>query len=195
MQILHIITTYRYIGLFILLALEYFILIVPGETELTTAGALTRIPHYHLTPFAVIVAAGLGTFSGAMIAYGLGRLLGRPFIVKYGKYIFLSEARLQRSEELFAKYTILTIVLSRYIAFVRDIIPYVAGINRVKLRIFAPVLFLSSFLWTASFVLLGGVIVDAFRFIATHDRQDTVVIVLALLVAGAAYYWLHRKLR
>ncbi|MCY0875596.1 MAG: DedA family protein [Firmicutes bacterium] len=195
MQILAIITTYRYIGLFILLALEYFILIVPGETELTTAGALTRIPHYHLAPVPVILATGLGTFAGAMIAYGLGRWLGRPFIVKYGKYVFLTEARLQRSESLFQKYTILTIVVSRYIAFVRDIVPYVAGINRVKLRIFVPVLLLSSLLWTTSFVLLGGVVVEAVHWILAHWKQDTAFIVVAVLVTVGLYLYIHRKLR
>lgn len=195
MNILHIIVTYRYIGLFILLALEYFILIVPGETELTTAGALTRIARYHMSPMSVIIAAGLGTFSGAMIAYGIGRWLGRPFIVKYGKYVFLTEARLRRSEQLFDKYTVSTIVISRYIAFVRDIVPYVAGINRIKLSLFIPVLLVSSFLWTASFVLIGGVIVAAFHWITAHWQQDTAVIVLCIALVVGLYVYVHRKLR
>ncbi len=195
MNVIHLIETFRYVGLFILLGLEYFILIVPGETELTTAGILAKNPQYHLNPVLIILAAGLGTFTGAMIAYVIGRLLGRPFILKYGKYVFLSAARLEQSEHLFRKYTILTLVISRFIAVVRDIVPYVAGINRVKLIVFAPVMFLSSFLWTTSFVIFGGLIVKAWEYASGHWRSELFPIVSGVVILAALYGYIHHRIK
>ena len=195
MNVVHMIETFRYVGLFILLALEYFILIVPGETELTTAGILSKNPIYHLNPLLIIVATGLGTFTGAMIAYWIGRLLGRPFILKYGKYVFLSSARLEQSENLFRKYTILTLVISRFIAVVRDITPYVAGINRVKLMVFAPVMLLSSFLWTASFVLFGGLIVKAWDYASKNWQKELVPIVIGAVALILLYAYIHHRIK
>lgn len=195
MPILHWIETYRYIGLFILLALEYFILIVPGETELTTAGVLAHHPAYHLNIPSLILATGLGTFTGSMIAYIIGRLLGRPFLLKYGKYVFLTPQRLDKSERLFQKYTIITLILSRYIAFVRDIVPYVAGINRIPLKIVAPTLFIASFLWTSTFILAGNFLIEALDFVLTHSQSFLIPAIFLGLVAIAAYIYLHRKLK
>ncbi len=195
MNIPHLIETYRYFGLFVLLGLEYFIIIVPGETELTTAGALSHSPGLHLHVLPIIIATSLGTFAGAMVAYAIGRLLGRPFVVKYGRYVLLTQKRLEQSERLFARYTIVTLVVSRYIAFVRDIIPYVAGINRVRLRIFVPVILISSFLWTTSFVLLGGVIVSAWQTVTTHSGPAAVIAVLVIAASASAWWWVHRKLK
>lgn len=195
MNIVHLIETFRYVGLFILLALEYFILIVPGETELTTAGILSKNPHYHLNPGLIIIVAGLGTFTGAMIAYGIGRLLGRPFILKYGKYVLLTPKRLEQSEILFQKYTIVTLVISRYIAVVRDIIPYVAGINRVKLVIFAPVVFVSSFLWTATFVMFGGLIVKAWGYVSQHWQSQMIPIVMVVVILLLLYFYIHWRIK
>lgn len=195
MNILHLIEVYRYAGLFVLLAIEYFILIVPGETELTTAGVLSKNPVYHFNIIFLIVATGLGTFTGSMIAYFIGRVLGRPFILKYGKFVLLTESRLEQSERLFRKYTILTLFISRYIAFVRDIVPYVAGMNRVKLKVVVPVLLVSSFLWTSTFILFGGLIVRAWHFTRTHGQTDFLFVLLAFFVLVAIYIYVHRRLR
>jgi len=196
MPILHVIETYRYTGLFVLLALEYLILIVPGETELTTTGVLMKDPAYHLHLWPVILATSLGTFTGAMLAYGIGRLLGRPFLLRYGKYVWLTPERLAQSEHLFLRYTILTLALSRYIAFVRDIVPYVAGMNRTPLRVFIPVILISSFVWTASFVLAGGLIVSVWETIRTHwttvGPWAVAGVVLVLLIIWLVKRWLHK---
>ncbi|MCY0888022.1 MAG: DedA family protein [Alicyclobacillaceae bacterium] len=195
MLLLHWIETYRYYGLFILLASEYFILIVPGETELTTAGALAHRPAFHLNFFELILSTSLGTFSGAMMAYGIGRLFGRPFLLKYGKYMFLTPKRLEQSELLFEKHTIAMLVVSRYIAFVRDIVPYIAGIQRVSLKIVTPILFLSSFLWTSSFLLAGNYIMKAFEFIRVHEQSILPLAIFLFITGGIGYLYIHRRIQ
>lgn len=195
LNIVHVIMYYRYVGLSFLLALEYFVLFLPGETELTAAGILVKNPAYHMNVISIIVASGIGTFVGGMMAYGVGRLLGRPFIMKYGKFIFLTQARIEQSELLFERYTILTVVISRYVAFVRDIVPYVAGVNRVKVKVFAPVLFVSSFLWVASFVFAGEFLVQAWKWARAYWKTEWLPMTIGVVIIFLLVRVFHRTIK
>ncbi|WP_281759872.1 DedA family protein [Alicyclobacillus hesperidum] len=195
MAIIHLVSLiehYGYLGLFVMLMLEYFILVVPGETALTTTGVLSRSGVLHLNIGWLIVVTALGTFAGSTIAYGIGRVCGRPLLVRYGKYVGLTEKRLASSERMFQKQPWLILIIAKYIAVVRDIVPYLAGINRTPLRVFIPLNLLASGLWTATFLALGGVIGGLWKFV-DHHWQIT-VIPAAIVVVGCGYgYWLLKK--
>lgn len=194
MNLAHLVGTYGYVGLFVMLVLEYFILIVPGETTLTTAGVLWRNGEYHFHFWTLVLVTGLGTFVGSMLAYVIGRLFGRPLLVRYGKYILLTPARLEKSEALFSRYTVFALIISRYIAVVRDILPYIAGINGVRLALFVPIMFVTSFLWTASFLAAGGLIGQLWTMVRNHWQTELLPISGVLLVGGVGYWYLHRRI-
>lgn|GEM_PF-1307464 len=197
--ILHLWQAYGYWGLMGAMALEYSIVLpVPAETTLTATGILYQ---QHVLPMKLIwliTATSMGTFAGATIAYFIGRLVGRPFFERFGKYIRLTPERFDKFEQTFQKYTIPTLVISRYIAFVRIFVPYIAGINRVRLIIFVPTVLLTSFAWTASFILAGSVIDRALIQVVHHWKVELVpaIIVLLALVVGYWYFhrWLNRKI-
>lgn len=197
--ILHLWQSYGYWGLMGAMALEYSIVLpVPAETTLTATGILYQ---QHVLPMKLIwliTATALGTFFGATIAYFIGRIVGRPFFDKYGKYIKLTPDRIDRAEHVFQKYTIPTLIISRYIAFVRIFVPYIAGINRVRLVIFVPTVLITSFLWTATFLLAGSVIDRAVMQVIHHWKTELApaIIILLALVAGYWYFhrWLNRKI-
>lgn len=191
---LHLIVTYGPIGLFVGLALEYFVLVVPGETILTTVGIATRSGSIHLNMVLLIVVTGLGTFAGAMIAYFVGKWFGRPLLERYGRYVLLTPKRLEQSEAVFRRYTWWTLIVSRYIAVVRDIVPYIAGINRTPLAVFIPITFVTSFLWTATFLLLGGLIGQTWALVRAHWRVDLIPAVMLLAVVIVAYRLIHRRM-
>lgn len=194
MNLAHIVSSYGYIGLFVMLAIEYIILVVPGETTLTTAGILFRSGSVHFNFVLLVLATGLGTFAGSMLAYGIGRLFGRPLLLKYGKYVMLTPKRLASSEALFQKHTILTLIISKYIAVVRDIVPYIAGINRIKLRVFIPFTLLASFMWTATFLGAGGLIGELWKVMRHHWRADLVPAIVVVALLGVGYWFLHKRL-
>jgi membrane protein DedA with SNARE-associated domain len=195
--IAHLLQTYGYTGLFIALALEY-VLAVPAETILTTTGILWQNKIYHLHIVPLILATSLGTTFGATLAYWVGRTLGRPFLIRYGKFVHLTPERINKADRLFAKYTLPTLVISRYIAVVRILIPYLAGINKVKFPLFVTTIFLSSILWTTTFITAGGVIEHAFGAVMHHWKRNLIpaAIILALLIVLYAYLhkWLARKM-
>ncbi|WAH35248.1 DedA family protein [Alicyclobacillus dauci] len=194
MNLAYMISTYGFLGLFVMLCLEYLILVVPGETILTTVGMLSRSGTYHFSLITLILVTGLGTFAGSVIAYGIGRLFGRPILLKYGKYVFLTTKRLEQSETLFQKRVVLTLLVSKYIAVVRDIVPYIAGMNRVRLQLFIPLSLVSSFLWTATFIEAGGIVGRLWQSLHRHWRGELLPIVLIALSAGVAYWYIHKRL-
>lgn len=197
-HIAHLLSTYGYWGLCGGLAIEYLFIPVPGETTLTTAGILWQKPEYHLQLIWLLTATTFGTFAGSMFGYLIGRGFGRPFLVRFGKYIRLTPDRIDKADKLFAKYTVPTLVLSRYIAGIRIIVPYIAGINRVRLIVYIPVMLVSSLMWTATFILAGSVIVKAWhKFIGNWEKNlIPFLLIVGVLVVGYIYLhrWMKRKI-
>lgn len=197
--IVHLLDTYGYWGLFGALTLEYLFFPVPGETTLVTSGILWRQGSYHLSLIGLIVATSLGTFTGSLFGYAVGRILGRPVVERFGRYVRVTPARIDHAEALFKQYTVPTLLISRYIAFVRVIVPYLAGINRIRLWVYIPIMLLGSFLWTSTFIFAGGLIEHAWHTVMLHWRTDLIpaVVVAVAVVIGYSYLhrWMHRKMR
>jgi membrane protein DedA with SNARE-associated domain len=191
----HLMQVYGYWGICGALALEYLFVPVPGETTLTASGVLAQQSGGHISLFWLITSATFGTFAGSMIAYLLGRVLGRPFLVKYGRYVRLTPERLAQADAIFAKYTVPTLLISRYIAFVRIFVPYIAGINRVRLVLYTPVMFLASLLWTAPFILAGTLIERMVRAVLNDWQRYLLPALLVLALLAVAYWWFHRWLK
>lgn len=194
MHIEHLVGSYGYAGVFVMLALEYLILVVPGETTLTTVGILSHSRAYHFSDIWMVVAATLGTFAGSMVAYAIGRLFGRPLLVRYGKYVFLNEKRISQSEHLFESHPILMLFVSKYIAVVRDVVPYIAGINKIKLRLFIPMMLVASLFWTSTFILAGGLVAQLWGFVHAHWREAIGPAIAVVILGGLLYIYIHRKM-
>ncbi|MFD1678036.1 DedA family protein [Alicyclobacillus fodiniaquatilis] len=190
----HFATAYGYTGVFVLLALEYVILIVPGETLLTTVGVLSHTSQSSFNLPLLIVSASMGTFTGSILTYLIGRMVGRPVIQRFGKYIFISEKNLQKTERLFQKQATWTLLITKYIAVIRDIIPYVAGVNKLKLKIYIPIQLIASFLWTSTF-LLGGNLLDQLGLsVYRHWRIELIPGILLLIGIVMCYRIIHKRL-
>lgn len=175
--------------------LEYLVLVVPGETLLTTLGILSHTNQVHFNLPLLIVAASLGTFTGSMFTYFIGSLVGRPVVQRYGKYIFITDKRLQQTERLFQRQAVLTLLITKYIAVIRDVIPYVSGLNKVNLRTYIPSQLVASFLWTSTFLIGGNMLERLGMSVYHHWRIELVPGVLLLIVLVMGYRFVHRRLR
>jgi len=120
---------YGYIGVFFILLLENIGIPFPAETTLTISGFEWTKGVFKFLP--LLFAAGIGNIVGSTIAYWIGYLLGRPVIVRFGQYIGITEERLDVADKKFAKFQSAIVLFGKFIAGIRVLIPYLAGINRI----------------------------------------------------------------
>jgi membrane protein DedA with SNARE-associated domain len=144
---------YGYGGIFVTLLLEMIGLPFPGETILTLSGIEWMDRTFSLLP--LLGAAISGNVIGSSIAYGIGRFLGRPVILRYGRFVGITDERLNKAEIKFKKYRIPVILFSKFIAGIRVMVPYLAGINNMNFVAFSIYNFISATLWTVVFIVLG----------------------------------------
>src|SRR6266850_4076268 len=91
-----------YTGIIVLMAMESSIFPVPSEIVIPPAAFLAAQGKLSFT--GVVLAGTLGSYLGAAITYWVSRLIGRPLIMKYGRYVLVPESRLEQAERWLARY-------------------------------------------------------------------------------------------
>lgn len=144
-----------YLGIIILMAMESSIFPVPSEIVIPPAAFLAA--QGKLSFAGVIVAGTVGSYLGAAITYWVSRLIGRPLIVKYGRFFFLSEKKLEDAERWLARYEASGVFFARLLPVVRHLISIPAGLVRMNFATFSLVTVAGSALWCSVLAYLGGV--------------------------------------
>ncbi|HEU5374974.1 MAG TPA: DedA family protein [Ktedonobacteraceae bacterium] len=103
----------------------------PGETMLLLASFYAAVDQKLQIPF-VIACAALGAIIGDNIGYTVGRTGGYAFIQRFGRYLFLKPAHLERAERFFSRHGDKTVFFGRFIAVLRAWAAFLAGINRMR---------------------------------------------------------------
>lgn len=130
-----------YSDIFILMAMESSIIPLPSELVMIPAGWIAASGT--LDPYIATLVGGMGSVVGATANYFiLGRLIGKPFLRKYGKYIFITHEKYDRAESLFLRNQNLYTFLGRLIPVVRHLISIPAGIFRMPLFPFWSITFI-----------------------------------------------------
>ncbi len=110
-----------YTAIFLLMAMESSIFPVPSEAVMIPAGYL--VATHQLSFLGSLLAGTLGSLFGAIVNYYiLGQLIGKPFLMKYGKYILIRQEKYEEAEVLFQKNDRLYTFLGRLIPVIRHLI-------------------------------------------------------------------------
>lgn len=152
--ILDWISHYGYWGIIFLMALESATLPVPSEIVMPFAGYLVWEQGVMNLP-GVILAGTIGCTIGSIAAYAVGYYAGRPLILRYGKYILLSEKHLRRAEAWFNRYGDEATFVARLLPVIRTVISLPAGISKMRVKRFLLYSFAGSLPWTAVLAGLG----------------------------------------
>ncbi|GMA50404.1 alkaline phosphatase [Alicyclobacillus contaminans] len=147
------ISHYGYSGVFLILLLEMIGIPFPAETTLTISGFEWMKGAFSLIP--LLCSAALGNIIGSTIAYSIGRYLGRPAITRFGRFIGITESKLNAADEKFSKYRGSLVLFGKFIAGVRVLIPYLAGVNRMPIVLFSVYNTASTLAWVSFFVIVG----------------------------------------
>ncbi|MSQ33409.1 MAG: DedA family protein [Dehalococcoidia bacterium] len=136
---------------------------------------------------------GLGCTLGSLASYALGAWGGRPFLIRYGKYLLVSHHDLDRADRWFARYGDLAVFLSRLLPVVRTFISLPAGISRVNLPRFIAYTFVGSFIWCLGLATGGYYLGANWERLRAAMRPFDIPILAAF--AALIILYLYRHLR
>jgi membrane protein DedA with SNARE-associated domain len=142
-----------YTGIIVLMAMESSIFPVPSEIVIPPAAFLAA--QGKLSFSGVVLAGTFGSYLGAAITYWVSRLIGRPLIVRYGRFVLISPKKLEQAEHWLARYETGGVFFARLLPVVRHLISIPAGIVRMNFWIFSVVTIVGSGIWCWILAYLG----------------------------------------
>ena len=178
----HLIETFGTIGLILIIYAESGILlglIFPGDSLLFTAGLLASQNKFGLNIFFIAGGAFAAAVLGAQTGYWLGKRFGPAMFRRPDSRIFKQEY-VDKSKEYFDRYGGKTVVIGRFVPFVRTLVPMLAGIGEMDLRQFTLFNVMGAALWAAG-VSVAGYFLG--KSIPNVDRYLLPIIFLIILIS------------
>ena len=184
-SVLHAFGPWVLAGIALLVVVESGVLFpfLPGDSLLVTAAILSAT--LGVTPGEVALVAVTAAVVGDFVGYALGARVGRRLFRPGAR--LLTPSRLHESEAFFARWGAASLVLGRFVPFVRTYVPLSAGIAAMPYRSFLPWNALGGVSWVVVMLVLG-VLLGGIPFIANNiDVLMIVVVVLSVapIVIGA----------
>ena len=182
-----------YWGVALLMAMESSIFPVPSEVVIPPAAFLAAQGKMSLA--GVIIAGTVGSWVGSAITYAISRWLGRPFVLRFGKYFFISPEKLERAEVFMARYEAGGIFFARLLPVVRHLISIPAGIVRMPFAKFSVMTTVGSALWCSILAWYGKGVAERNPDLMKDPealihaiKGESLWFVLGILVIGALYF-------
>jgi len=174
-----------YPGVFLLMVLESMVFPVPSEAVMPFAGFLIVTGQFTFT--GVIIASTLGSIVGSLASYAMGFYGGKPFILRFGKYLLLDSHDLEITERFFAKRGELTIFISRFIPVIRHLISIPAGLGKMNIWKFIIYTILGAGMWNAFLTYVGFKLKENWTEVMTYSHTIDIVVVAVLGMAFLYY--------
>ncbi len=185
--------TYLLVGVLAFLETGAFVgLVAPGESAVMVGGLVAGQGEIDL--FVLIAIVWFAAVAGDVTSYWLGHRLGRDFLLRHGRRVQITPARLESVEGFFQRHGGATILIGRFIGLVRALAPFVAGASRMSFRRFLPYDVIGAGLWATTFSVLGYVFWKSFDRLLAFAKQGAFAFGTAVAVivgAIAAYRWLR----
>ncbi len=189
--LLDTIGTMGYPGIFLLMAMESSIIPVPSELVMPPAGYLA---YQGKMSMAVAILCGtVGSLAGAYANYYASHYLGRPLILKYGKYVLIPPDKFERVEKFFLKHGEISTFIGRLLPVVRHLISIpagLAGMNHLKFSLYT---LAGAGIWCTILTWIGYAIGENQQLIMQYSHQALVWVLLFSLLLVAVYVWRLRR--
>ena len=184
--IVETVSSLGYAGIFIMMFLESSFFPFPSEVVMIPAGYLAYKGEMNM--YLVILFGILGSLAGALFNYYFAIKLGRTFLMKYGKYVLISEETILKMEDFFKKHGHISTFSGRLIPVVRQYISLPAGLARMNLFVFSLYTSLGAGIWVAILAVLGYYLGGNEALIKEYLHTIIVVILILLAILGFWYY-------
>jgi len=186
-----------YLGVALLVGLENVIPIIPSEIVQPYAGFVAQRDNKSVV--LMIIVATLGSVVGSLVMYGIAAWIGpirlRAFIVRYGKFVGVSEHELTRAEAWFDRNAVVSVLIGRCVPLIRSVVSIPAGFRKMKLLPFIVCTFVGSLLWNIFLIGAGAMLGDNWESVTKYMSAIQYVVVAAIVVVVVRFVWTHLKRR
>ncbi len=193
--IINVMNQFGYWGILFLIAIENIFPPIPSEVILTFGGFMTISTN--MTTLGVIIFSTIGSVLGALVLYGVGRLLTKERLEnlldgRIGRMLHFKKEDVQKSEDWFIKRGKITVFFCRFIPIIRSLISIPAGMTKMNIGIFLILTTIGTAIWNTVLVLLGAAFGASWEKIAavidTYSTATLVVICIAFVIGCFVFY-------
>jgi membrane protein DedA with SNARE-associated domain len=191
--LLDLFKSYGYWIVFFGVMLENAGLPVPGETILLAAGFCASLGHFSV-PMVMLIAT-TGAVLGDNCGYWIGHKVGRSVLLKYGRYVMLTEARFCSMEKYFASHGDKTVLVARFITGFRVFTALFAGASGMRWRTFFIFNVLGAISWAVVMTLLGFFFGQSWHLLEQYIKGAGFILAGIVVVMIIVYQLLKRRKR
>lgn len=180
-----------YPGIFLLMTMESSVIPIPSELVMPPAGYLAQ--QGELNIWIAILMGTAGSLAGAYANYFAAHYLGRPLLLRYGKYVLITEEKFARIEKYFRDHGEISTFIGRLLPVVRHLISLpagLAGMNHVKFSLYT---LAGAGIWVTILAWIGYVIGANHELIREYSHQALIGVVIVSAVIVYFYVRNHRK--
>lgn len=191
-----------YTGIVIMMFLESSCFPFPSEVVMIPAGYLSSpaylsspsyIPGNEMNAWLAIIAGIAGSWLGALFNYYLALWLGRPLLIKWGRYFFISEEKFNKGEAFFKNHGEISTFTARLIPVIRQYISLPAGLARMNMFRFLLWTGLGAGIWVAILTAIGYVAGQNHELIEKYSKSATMWALAGVAILIAGYIWIHKR--
>ena len=191
--IVGLVKDFGYLGIFIMMFLESTFFPFPSEVAMIPAGVLAAKSEMSLT-LAILIGTA-GSLTGALFNYFLARKYGRKGVLKFGKYFFFTEEKLEKMERFFVKHGSFSTFVARLIPGVRQLVSLPAGLSKMPLAKFSLHTTLGAGIWVTVLVMLGYILGQNDALIKEYLHQIVIGTLVLIALATFVYIFIQKKMK
>jgi membrane protein DedA with SNARE-associated domain len=186
----HLVSTYGYWAVFVLVGLESLGIPLPGETVLVVAGTVAG-KYHHLNVWGIFAAASAGAILGDNVGFWIGDKGGYRLLRRYGKYIHLEEEKLKVGRYIFDRHGGKVVFFGRFVSVLRTYAAFLAGTNRMRWRSFLIYNAAGGMIWSAIYSFAAYYAGNTLRH--SSGKIDAIVGALAAIVIIGVFLFVRRQ--
>lgn len=180
-----------YPGIFLLMAMESSIIPVPSELVMPPAGYLISQGRMDWLP--ALLSGTLGSLVGAYANYFAAHYLGRPLILKYGRYVLIPPDKFKRVESFFLQHGEISTFIGRLLPVVRHLISIPAGVAGMHHLRFCLYTLLGAGIWCSILTWIGYALGEHQELVMAWSHQALFWVIAASCGLVAIYAWWQRR--
>lgn len=183
--IIQIMNQYGCFGIALLIAIENIFPPIPSEVILSFGGFMTT--YTKMTLLEVIIASTIGSLIGAVVLYGVGRIINKDKLIeicdgKVGKILHLKSENIEKSEKWFETKSKSAVLFCRCIPIIRSLISIPAGMSKMNFAEFMFLTTIGTIIWNTLITVLGKMAGNSWTLISDSISEYSYIIKIVVWI-------------